>query len=108
MSDFEVLKELYEIIQSRKTANPEKSYCAKLFKKGRRKISQKLGEEAVETIIEAVANNKKETIEESSDLIFHLLILWADMGITPEQIMRELSKRKGVSGIDEKNSRKET
>lgn len=108
MSEFEVLGELYEIIQSRKTADPDKSYCAKLFKKGRHKIAQKLGEEAVETIVEAVANNKQKTIEESSDLLFHLLVLWADMGIMPEKVMQELAKRKGTSGIDEKNSRKET
>lgn len=108
MSEFEVLGELYEIIQSRKTADPDKSYCAKLFKKGRHKIAQKLGEEAVETIVEAVTNNKQKTIEESSDLLFHLLVLWADMGIMPEKVMQELAKRKGTSGIDEKNSRKET
>jgi phosphoribosyl-ATP pyrophosphohydrolase len=108
MSDFEIIGELYEIIQDRKTADPEKSYCAKLFKKGRQKIAQKLGEEAVETIVEAVSNNKQKTIEESSDLLFHLLVLWADMGITPEKVMQELAKRKGTSGIDEKNSRKET
>lgn len=108
MSDFEIIGELYDIIQSRKNADPETSYCAKLFKKGRRKIAQKVGEEATETVIEAVCNNKKQTIAESSDLLFHLLVLWADMGIKPEKVMQELAKRKGISGIDEKNSRQET
>jgi phosphoribosyl-ATP pyrophosphohydrolase len=107
MSEFKTLDELFDTIKSKRTANPEKSYCAKLFKKGRHKITQKLGEEAVETIIEAVANNKKETIEESADLLFHLLVLWADMGIKPEKVMYELEKRKDISGIEEKKLRKD-
>ena len=106
MSDMKVLEELFEIIKERRGADPEKSYAATLFKKGRLKIAQKLGEEAVETVIEAVANNKKETVQESADLLFHLLVLWADMDIKPSKVMKELEKRKGKSGIEEKNSRK--
>jgi phosphoribosyl-ATP pyrophosphohydrolase len=106
MADAKVLEELFEVIKSRKKADPEESYVAKLFSKGRAKIAQKLGEEAVETIIDAVADNKKETICESADLLFHLLVLWADMGIKPESVFKELEKRKGVSGIDEKKGRK--
>ena len=106
MSDMQVLEELFEIIKERQGGDPEKSYAAKLFKKGRFKIAQKLGEEAVETVIEAVADNKKEAIQESADLLFHLLVLWADMGIKPAKVMKELEKRKGKSGIEEKNSRK--
>ena len=100
------IDELFEIIKRRKSANPEKSYAAKLFSKGRHKIAQKLGEEAVETVIEAVADNKKKTIEESADLLFHLLVLWADMDIKPEKVYKELEKRNGKSGIEEKKSRK--
>ena len=106
MKDYAILEELFELIKSRKGADPEKSYVAKMFGKGRLKIAQKLGEESVETVIEAVADNKKLAIDESADLLFHLLILWADMGIKPEKVMKELEKRKGKSGIEEKKSRK--
>jgi phosphoribosyl-ATP pyrophosphohydrolase len=105
MSNFQILEELFETIKSRKKADPQESYIAKLFYKGRHKIAQKLGEEAVETVIEAVADNKKETICESADLLFHLLVLWADMGIKPEAVFKELEKRKGTSGIEEKKAR---
>ena len=106
MSDLDVLEELYELIRERKKANPETSYAAKLFSRGRKKIAQKLGEEAVETVIEAVASKKKNTIEESADLLFHLLVLWADMNIKPAAVMKELDKRRGKSGIEEKKSRR--
>ena len=107
MSEFKTLDELFDTIKSKRTANPEKSYCAKMFKKGRKKIAQKVGEEAVETVIEAAGNNKKEAIEESADLLFHLLLLWVEMGIKPERVMAELEKRKDISGIEEKKKRKE-
>jgi len=103
----QILDELFEVINSRKYDDPDKSYVAKLYKKGRHKIAQKLGEEAVETVIEAVANNKKETISESADLLFHLLVLWADMDINPDKVMKELKKRTGKSGIEEKESRQD-
>lgn len=106
MTEYKVLDDLYEIIKERKNGDPAKSYAASLFEKGRKKITQKLGEEAVETVIEGMANKKKGTIEESADLLFHLLVLWADMKIKPEQVMKELKKREGKSGIAEKNARK--
>ncbi|PIR38043.1 MAG: phosphoribosyl-ATP diphosphatase [Alphaproteobacteria bacterium CG11_big_fil_rev_8_21_14_0_20_39_49] len=106
MSEFKTLDELFDTIKAKRTANPDKSYCAKLFQKGRKKIAQKVGEEAIETVIDAAANNKKETIEESADLLFHLLVLWVEMGIKPEKVMFELEKRKDISGIEEKKSRK--
>lgn len=106
MSKFKTLDELFEVIKSRKGGNIDKSHVAKLFYKGRKKIAQKLGEEAVETVIEAIANDKDKTISESADLLFHLLILWADMEIAPSDIIAELEKRKGKSGIEEKKSRK--
>lgn len=105
MSDIQVLNDLFELIKSRKKASPEASYVAKLFSKGRGKVAQKLGEEAVEVVIDAVAGNKKEVVGESADLLFHLLILWADMGINPEKVYQELVKRQGVSGIEEKKRR---
>ncbi len=106
MADFQILQELFDVIKERKNADPETSYVAKLFKRGRGKIAQKLGEEAVELVIEAVADDKKAAVSESADLLFHLLILWADMGIKPEKVLKELEKRQGKSGIEEKKSRK--
>lgn len=104
---FNILDEVFSIIKERQNiADAKSSYTASLFAKGREKIAQKLGEEAVETVIAAVKDNKKETIYESADLMFHLLVLWADMGIEPEKVLLELKNRKGISGIDEKNSRK--
>ncbi|MCE3231875.1 MAG: phosphoribosyl-ATP diphosphatase [Rickettsiaceae bacterium] len=106
MTDSTIIEQLYQTIKERKKANPEESYVAKLFTKGRGKIAQKVGEEAVETVIDAVAGNKKGAVSESADLLFHLLVLWADMGIKPESVYKELEKRKGVSGIEEKKGRK--
>lgn len=101
------LKELYKVIKSRRKSDPKTSYAAKLFHKGRHKISQKLGEEAVEVVIEAIADKRKGVISESADLLFHLLVLWAEMGVKPDEVIEELLKRKGTSGIEEKNSRKD-
>lgn len=103
---FETLEKLHGIIEARKKSSPDKSYTARLFKKGRGKISQKLGEEAVELVVEAVGKDKKGAILESADLLYHLLVLWADMGIKPEKVMVELQKRCHISGIEEKKSRK--
>lgn len=99
------LEKLYATILERRTGNPEESYVAKLTSKGRKKMAQKLGEEAVETVIDAVANKPEGVVKESADLLFHLLVLWAEMGITPEEIAAELSRRDGISGIKEKNNR---
>ncbi len=107
MSQFQILDEIFATIKLRQDSGDiDSSYTAKLFFRGRAKIAQKLGEEAVETVIEAVQDNKKNTISESADLLFHLLVLWADMGINPERVMEELKNRKGISGIAEKNGRK--
>ena len=105
MNKAEILDRLEQVIQSRKGGDAEKSYVAKLFTKGRKKIAQKVGEEGVETALAAVMNDKGEVISESADLLFHMMILWTDMGITPDDIFEELARREGISGIDEKNSR---
>ncbi|MCH2547839.1 MAG: phosphoribosyl-ATP diphosphatase [Alphaproteobacteria bacterium] len=94
------------IIERRQSNDSDSSYVAKLAKKGRHKICQKLGEEAVETVIEGVADKKKAVVSESSDLLFHLLMLWADMGIKPDDIAKELIRRQSISGIEEKKNRK--
>ncbi len=100
------IDDLYAAIKERKGGNTETSYTAKLFSRGRDKIAQKLGEEATEVIIEAVKDKRKKTISESSDLLYHLLVLWVDMGIEPEDVLNELSNRKGMSGLEEKKNRK--
>lgn len=105
MSLGQTLEKLYATVVARKSASPESSYIAKLYSKGRKKIAQKVGEEAVETALAAVANDRAEMISESADLLLHLSVLWADAGITPDDVAQELIRREGVSGIDEKNSR---
>ena len=100
-----VLDRLFTVIESRRDGDPDTSYVAKRFAQGRGKIAQKLGEEAVETIIAAMAEGREATVAESADLLFHLLILWADMGIRPAEVLAELEGREGISGIDEKQSR---
>jgi phosphoribosyl-ATP pyrophosphohydrolase len=99
------LDALYEIVSSRKGGDPETSYTAKLFAKGRKKIAQKVGEEGVETALAAVSEGPEAVISESADLLYHLTTLWADCGITPDQVWDELQRRFGTSGIAEKAAR---
>ena len=102
-----VIDRLFETIASRKGGDAAESYTAKLFARGTDKIAQKLGEEVVETVIAAVTKDRDGMIGESADLIYHLLVLWADAGIRPEDVLAELERREGTSGIAEKASRKE-
>ncbi|MFT6581708.1 MAG: phosphoribosyl-ATP diphosphatase [Alphaproteobacteria bacterium] len=101
-----MLDRLYEVIAARKGANAESSYTAKLFARGTPKIAQKLGEEAVETVIAALAQDRAAVTAESADLLYHLLVLWADKGVAPGDVWAELARREGVSGLVEKASRK--
>ena len=103
--DSTILDELYTVIASRKGTDPDKSYTAKLFARGRGKIAQKFGEEAVETVVAALSEGKDELVGESADTLYHLLVLWADCGIEPAKVWAELARRAGTSGIDEKKSR---
>lgn len=101
-----VLDSLFAVIKSRQiSGNVEESYTARLFAKGRLKIAQKVGEEAVETVLAAVAQEPSAVAAESADLLYHLLVLWADCNVTPESIWQELQRRVGTSGIAEKNAR---
>ncbi len=100
------VERLYESVVSRRGADPASSWTAKLFSKGRQKIAQKVGEEAVEVVIDAVADKKEDVVKESADLMYHLNVLWADMGIKPGDVFAELKNREGTSGIKEKASRK--
>ena len=87
------LDDLYKVIASRKGGNPEESYTASLFDKGIAKIAQKVGEEAVETLIDGVSGAKERVISESADLLYHLLVLWAAREIKPDEVWAELDKR---------------
>lgn len=99
------LEELYATVQARRSADPSTSYVAKTVAKGRAKIAQKVGEEAVETVIAGIRDDRSEIILESADLLFHLLILWADAGIAPADVMAALESRRGTSGLEEKANR---
>ena len=99
------LDRLWEVIQSRRGADPQTSYTARLFSRGRAKIAQKLGEEAVEAVIEGVRDNPSALVGESADLLYHLLVLWADAGISPTDVAAELTRRESTSGLDEKRAR---
>lgn len=102
-----IFDELFNTIRARKGADPQESYTASLFEKGRGKIAQKVGEEAVETCIEALQDDKQKIAAESADLLFHLMILWADAGLSPDDIFKILKDRQGTSGHAEKAAREQ-
>ena len=103
--DGRVLDQLYDVIESRRGADPATSHTAKLFARGPKKIAQKLGEEAVEAVIEAVEGDNPALTAESADLLYHLLVLWAARGIPPADVWDALRAREGISGIAEKAAR---
>lgn len=90
----EILEQLFAVIEQRRGADPETSWTAKLFAGGLPLIAQKVGEEATETIVAALAQGHDETVSESADLIYHLLVLWAAAGITPGEVYAELARRR--------------
>ncbi len=102
-----VLDRLYGMINSRKGADPGVSRTARLFSRGREQIAKKLGEEAVETLIEGIRGDKPKLVAESADMLYHLLTLWASVGVKPAAIWAELDRREGLSGIAEKAARKQ-
>jgi len=99
------LDRLFATVAARKGADPSSSYTAKLLARGSGKAAQKLGEEAVETVIEAVRGDADAVAAESADLLYHLCVVWAACGVTPGQVWDELKRREGVSGIEEKAAR---
>ena len=99
------LQRLAATIQSRKTADPDGSWTAKLLAKGPEKCAEKFGEEAVEAIIEAVKGDRDRLTSEAADVIFHLLVMLAARDITLADVEAELSRRDGVSGLAEKAAR---
>ena len=100
-----VLDRLFAVIESRRGGDADASYTARLFDEGSGKIAQKLGEEAIETVIAAVGGDRQEVVDESADLLLHLLMVWADAGVAPEEVLAELERRFGTSGLDEKAAR---
>ena len=93
-------------VLSKRRASPEQSYTALLFKQGVPRIAKKLGEETTEAIIEAVKGDKVQLKQESADVLYHMFVLWAASGITPDQVAKILEKRMAQSGLAEKASRK--
>ncbi|MGE4218083.1 MAG: phosphoribosyl-ATP diphosphatase [Alphaproteobacteria bacterium] len=101
-----ILDELFAVIESRRGADPETSYTAQLLARGTPKIAQKVGEEAVETVIAATAQGRDDLAAESADLLYHLLVLWADRGLKPQDVWDRLAKHRRVSGLAVQKARK--
>ncbi len=100
-----VLTRLYTVIEGLKGADAEKSYTASLFADGLPKIAQKVGEEAVETVIAGALGDSESTVRESADLLYHLIVLWSASGISPGEFCAELERRQGTTGFAEKARR---
>jgi len=105
MAEPHPIDRLFAVIASRRNADPATSYTAKLFGQGILRIAKKLGEEGVETALAAVAQDKAALAAESADLLYHLLVLWAASGLTPEEVYAALDGRTHRSGLEEKSSR---
>jgi phosphoribosyl-ATP pyrophosphohydrolase len=104
-TDTDILRRLGEVIAERRTADPASSYVAALFAKGGDAIMKKVAEEAAETLLAAKDGDKLHVVRETADLWFHSLVLLAWHGLGPDDVLAELQRREGVSGIDEKKSR---
>lgn len=102
----EILQRLTETLEARKSAAPDSSYVAKLYAKGEDAILKKIGEEATETVMAAKDGQNEKIIHEVADLWFHTLVLLASRGLSAQDVLNELARREGVSGIEEKASRK--
>lgn len=100
------LHDLAATIQSRKGADPDSSWTAKLFAKGPEKCAEKFGEEAIEAIIEAVKGDRAKLTSEAADVLYHLLVMLAARDVTLEEVEAELARREGTSGLAEKAARK--
>ena len=101
----DILERLQATIQARRAASAHASYTAQLFAGGRPRIAQKLGEEAVETVIAALGDDPARIVPEAADLLYHLLVLLADAGLSLDDVRAELARREGLSGLEEKRRR---
>jgi phosphoribosyl-ATP pyrophosphohydrolase len=101
-----ILDRLWQVVEDRRlSGDTMTSHSARLLARGTAKVAQKLGEEAVECVIEAATGNREATVLESADLLYHLLVVWVDAGIRPQEVWAELARREGISGIAEKAAR---
>ncbi|BCX82358.1 phosphoribosyl-ATP pyrophosphohydrolase [Methylomarinovum caldicuralii] len=101
----DVLQRLAAVLEARKQADPQSSYVASLYAKGLDAILKKVGEEATETVIAAKGGDREQLIYETADLWFHTLVLLAHQGLGPEDVLAELARRFGLSGLEEKAAR---
>jgi phosphoribosyl-ATP pyrophosphohydrolase len=102
----EILDTLWRTVEARRASGDiATSHSARLLSRGTPKVAQKLGEEAVECVIEATLGNRDATVLESADLLYHLVVVWVDAGIEPGEVWAELARRQGISGIAEKAAR---
>jgi len=101
----DLLDRLTEVLESRKEADPDSSYVAKLYDKGLDAILKKIGEEATETVMAAKDGDPSKIVYEVADLWFHSMVLLAQQGLTADQVLQELDRRFGLSGLEEKAQR---
>lgn len=105
MSD--VLQKLAEVLEARKQADPDSSYVARLYAKGTDHMLKKIGEEATETVLAAKEGDREQIVYETADLWFHTLVMLAANNLGPEDVLRELDRRFGLSGLEEKAARED-
>ena len=101
----DILHRLAATIESRKGGDPDLSWTARLLAKGPEKAAEKFGEEAIEAVIEAVKGDRERLISEAGDVLYHLLVMLAARDVTLQEVLAELDRREGTSGVDEKASR---
>lgn len=106
MTSNDTLARLAQVIESRKSADPEKSYVARLLHKGPDAFLKKIGEEATELVMASKDQDSQKIIAETADLWFHCLVALSHYGLKPDQVLAELERREGLSGLDEKAARK--
>jgi phosphoribosyl-ATP pyrophosphohydrolase len=106
MKTNEILDRIAASIEERKKSDPQKSYVASLFAKGDDAMLKKIGEEATETVLAAKSGDKLQIVRETTDLWFHCMIVLARHGLGPRDVLAEMQRREGISGIDEKAARK--
>ena len=99
------LQRLAATIETRKSADPESSWTAKLLAKGPEKCAEKFGEEAIEAIIEAIKGDRDKLTSEAADVLYHLLVMLASRDVTLDMVLSELARREGMSGLEEKAAR---